>query len=991
MRKLLLLLFAVGLATTTAQAQQVIVQQDFEDTSPANEWTFTADPLEADFSSTGDFWEKMTALGGIVPADGSATDENENGGSQFWGLRDIENSDNTDGEGILTFAQVDVSAFTGVTISFLYHVEGFDTPDSLLYRATYDQGLGTESTSGRVNVIAGPDANSDGWDIVTINVPVNTQTIDFKLFAHQNGSDNGAWDNVRVEGTAASSDTRVSFNSVNATVTEGDSGTQDVTVDLVISNPSATNATNVTISVGGTADGTDASVGQTSYTFPAGSSANQTVTITVNGDETVEPDENVVLSISSVTGGDSAAKGAQDTYSLEISNDDFNTSLPYVEDFEESSNAEIGSFTEQSAASNADWSPQTDAGNGAESTDGFMTINGFGADAASEDWLISPEFDLTGVSAASASFFVQRSFTGPDLEFNITNNFTGDVGTTVWSSVTVTAPATTGTWEEVSFDLTNINASDFTGAGNADVVMAIKYTSNGTGSGDGAGYSVDQFKVIEGAPQTIVAFENETDTATEGDSGTSQRAVNITATNPSGTAATTATIQVSGTATINDDYTLNYTPDGSNQFDVTFSAGSTAPDQVILITINGDGDDEGNETVIFDIVSVSGGESAAEGTPGTSTLTINNDDAALPTVVINEVDADTPGTDQQEFVELYNTSSDPVSLDGLVLVLFNGSDDASYEAFDLDGNTIPGNDYFVIGNAGTPNVDLVIPNNSIQNGADAVALFTGDATDFPNDTPVTSTNLLDALVYDTNDGDDSGLLTGLGQSTQYNEDENGDKDNHSNSRFPDGDANIVAALATPGATNTNALPVELVGFTAVAAGSDAAVLRWTTASETNNAGFEVQQFLGGTFTALGFVDGRGTTTEATDYSHRVDGLTAGTHRFRLKQVDLDGSTRYSAEVEVAVELAETYQLSAAYPNPFNPVTTFTLAVQQPQDVTVRVYNLLGQVVATLHEGTLSANEAHTFRFEAGSLPSGLYFYQAIGERFSATGRVTLLK
>lgn len=124
--------------------------------------------------------------------------------------------------------------------------------------------------------------------------------------------------------------------------------------------------------------------------------------------------------------------------------------------------------------------------------------------------------------------------------------------------------------------------------------------------------------------------------------------------------------------------------------------------------------------------------------------------------IINEVDADQAGTDAGEFVELFGPPSTPLT--GLVVVFYNGATDTSYAAFDLDGfMTSPGG-YFTLGNAGVPGVDLVFASDLLQNGADAVALYVGDAANFPNGTPVTTANLVDALVYDTADPDDPGLL-----------------------------------------------------------------------------------------------------------------------------------------------------------------------------------------------------------------------------------------
>lgn len=185
---------------------------------------------------------------------------------------------------------------------------------------------------------------------------------------------------------------------------------------------------------------------------------------------------------------------------------------------------------------------------------------------------------------------------------------------------------------------------------------------------------------------------------------------------------------------------------------------------------------------------------------------------AQPALVINEVDADTPGSDTLEFIELYDGGAGNTALDGLVLVLYNGADNASYRAFDLDGFSTDANGYFLLGNSAvTPEPDIIFGNGTLQNGPDAVALYTGDAADFPNDTPVTTTNLLDAIVYhnDTADPDGTGLLILLntGQS-QVNENGAGDKDSHSNQRCPNGSGDTrntdtyIQAIPSPAATNT---------------------------------------------------------------------------------------------------------------------------------------------------------------------------------------------
>ena len=175
-------------------------------------------------------------------------------------------------------------------------------------------------------------------------------------------------------------------------------------------------------------------------------------------------------------------------------------------------------------------------------------------------------------------------------------------------------------------------------------------------------------------------------------------------------------------------------------------------------------------------------------------------------IVINEVDADTPGTDSAEFVELFDGGTGNTSLDGLVAVFYNGNNDSSYAAFDLDGFSTDSNGFFLLGNAGVANVGLTFNNNGLQNGADAVAIYQGNATDFPNGTVVVSDNLVDAIVYDTGDGDDSELLNALGQDTQFDEGANGNQADESNSRVPDGTGSFVAQAPTPGVTNESSPP-----------------------------------------------------------------------------------------------------------------------------------------------------------------------------------------
>ncbi len=192
-------------------------------------------------------------------------------------------------------------------------------------------------------------------------------------------------------------------------------------------------------------------------------------------------------------------------------------------------------------------------------------------------------------------------------------------------------------------------------------------------------------------------------------------------------------------------------------------------------------------------------------------------------------------------------------------------------------------------------------------------------------------------------------------------------------------------------TSTGVLPVELTDFNAVSDGRGI-WLEWTTASETNNAGFEIEHStVIDEWTTLAFVDGHGTTSEPQHYSYRLADPAPGLHRFRLRQIDFDGAYEYSSRVEVIRDVPGTHVLSEAYPNPFNPQTTFTLALARAQHVQVQVFDALGRHIDMLHEGVLPADVIHRFTLGGTGLPTGIYLYRVTGENFAQTRQVMLIK
>jgi hypothetical protein len=211
--------------------------------------------------------------------------------------------------------------------------------------------------------------------------------------------------------------------------------------------------------------------------------------------------------------------------------------------------------------------------------------------------------------------------------------------------------------------------------------------------------------------------------------------------------------------------------------------------------------------------------------------------------------------------------------------------------------------------------------------------------------------------------------------------------------------NVIRTGVALGSTNefgiagdaTNQLPVELTAFEGTYKNGEVH-LSWRTASELNNAGFEVERSLDReTFTQVGFVRGNGTTTEAQSYTF-VDRSTFNAEKvyYRLKQVDFDGQFEYSPIVEVNVTMPAKFALMQNYPNPFNPTTNIAYELPVAAKVVLKVYDVLGREVATLINQEQAAGR-YVQPFNASALSSGIYFYRLQAGNFVETKKMMLVK
>jgi hypothetical protein len=189
------------------------------------------------------------------------------------------------------------------------------------------------------------------------------------------------------------------------------------------------------------------------------------------------------------------------------------------------------------------------------------------------------------------------------------------------------------------------------------------------------------------------------------------------------------------------------------------------------------------------------------------------------------------------------------------------------------------------------------------------------------------------------------------------------------------------------------VPVELVSFNAVSA-KNSVILNWSTATEVNNRGFEIERGLKQgnqiNWITVGFIDGNGTSVETQNYSFVDKNVDAGLYSYRLKQLDYDGAFAYSQLVEVEIAVPLDYELAQNYPNPFNPSTTIKYSIPQAGAVRIALYDVLGNEVNTIVDTYQNAGR-YEISLDAAGLASGVYYYRIQSGEFTSTKKLMLMK
>lgn len=195
--------------------------------------------------------------------------------------------------------------------------------------------------------------------------------------------------------------------------------------------------------------------------------------------------------------------------------------------------------------------------------------------------------------------------------------------------------------------------------------------------------------------------------------------------------------------------------------------------------------------------------------------------------------------------------------------------------------------------------------------------------------------------------------------------------------------------------SSNVIPVELSNFSAELNAGNVSLI-WQTASEINNQGFEIQRNLrnpglkNADWATIGFVKGKGTTTEISDYSFTDNPYVSGTYSYRLKQIDYNGSFSFSKEADVQFISINDYRIEQNYPNPFNPTTTIEYRLPVKTFVQIKLFDMLGKEIAVLVNEEKQGG-IHEIEFNADELSSGMYIYKMITGNFEQTRKMLLIK
>lgn len=391
-----------------------------------------------------------------------------------------------DGDAIWLSPSIDITGYTGVSFT-LEAAEAGTMEPSDIFNTEYriDGGTWTSATTNG-------SLNDDFTSATVSQTGLSGSSLEIRVTMNNGaGTEYHRLDDIVVQGTVASTDTRVNFASSSATVNEGD-GTYDLT--LSISNEDLNNATTCTVAIVAGGNGSAADVdgypnpaSQANVTFPAGSSADQTITLTLTDDANYEGTENIIFEIQSVAGGNNAAVGSTDQLDLTISDND-NAPLPYTQDFSSATVPDAWSFTDFTVAASAN------AGGSANEAELTFSNDNVGSSA-----VVSQPLNTVGATLIDLSWKQNLDYyeggSGADFVIKVQTSTDGTNYSDVYTK-TVSA-------DETSTETAQIGIGD--GAGSSSLYIRWLYFSNGNRF---SYWRIDDISVNTATVPTITANDN---------------------------------------------------------------------------------------------------------------------------------------------------------------------------------------------------------------------------------------------------------------------------------------------------------------------------------------------------------------------------------------------------------------------------------------------------------------------------------------------------
>ena len=423
---------------------QTIVKNSFEETASDTWSPLTFSTVEC--TNGNDIWDYTSSLNSITPSDGL----------QFWGIQDLNGNCGGNSFETISLPNINISSFTNVIFKFDYKVIGYDNNDDIKYQLFYDN-----VPQAEVLIVDGSSNLTIGWITESVNIPSTVTNVKVIFSVKQNGDDYGGIDNVKLEGIANAVSTEVEFASATYSTNEN-STSIDLCIDIV--NPDASNPTTADVVL--TSSSTlHITYSTTTVTFPAGSSAQQCVTIPIADNITCGDSTNYSFDLQSITGGNSAVVGTQNTTTLAVSDNDLTVSNAINEHF----TSGLGTFTQVSETGTIAW---TQSGTNAE-------INGYSSGNTNQkDWLIhTTPFNFNNLENELLTIDYSEAYTGNNVEVYYSTDFNGTFTSANTSIATWTLIGSLDEQSSSSSYGSGTKIFDLTSLTGSNIYIALLYTS----------------------------------------------------------------------------------------------------------------------------------------------------------------------------------------------------------------------------------------------------------------------------------------------------------------------------------------------------------------------------------------------------------------------------------------------------------------------------------------------------------------------------------